>query len=382
MSQLLGTPLGWIMWLMYQVISNYGIILILFTILIKAALFPLSIKQQKSSAKMAVFQPKIAEIQKKYANNKEKQQQEMMKLYEAHGYNPMSGCLPMLIQFPILFGIIDVVYNPLTHILRIPKETIEAAVEILTTHYEAAGKMVGQQQLQLITEIQSGNAGWFAELGSDFIEKVAGFDYTLFGLDMGLIPTFAWNWLLLVPILSGLTSLAVSVISMKMNPAGQQQQQGNMMKIMMYMMPLMSVFFTFSLPVGVGIYWIVSNVLSGVQSVLLHKLYSPEKYKAEYQAKLEEEEAKRRQDREKRRRKKLERGEELEDEDLSEEELKAKNAQTSARSPEEDKQAREKAEEEYLTAKEINRRRLAEARRQDAEKYGEEYVEVTDKDLQ
>ena len=140
MSQLFGTPLGWIMWLLYQVIRNYGIVLILFTILVKAALFPLSVKQQKSSAKMAIFQPKIAEIQKKYANNKQKQQEEMMKLYEAHGYNPMSGCLPLLIQFPILFGIIDVVYNPLTHILRIPKDTIASAVEILKTNYEALAK--------------------------------------------------------------------------------------------------------------------------------------------------------------------------------------------------------------------------------------------------
>ena len=94
MSQLFGIPLGWIMWLLYKVIPNYGIVLILFTILVKAALFPLSIKQQKSTAKMAVFQPKIDEINKKYANNKQKQQEEMMKLYEAHGYNPMSGWLP------------------------------------------------------------------------------------------------------------------------------------------------------------------------------------------------------------------------------------------------------------------------------------------------
>lgn len=102
--ELFGTPLGWIMWLLYAVIKNYGICLILFTVLIKAALFPLSIKQQKSSAKMAVFTPKMTEIQKKYANNKQKQQEEMMKFYEEHGYNPMSGCLPLFIQFPILFG--------------------------------------------------------------------------------------------------------------------------------------------------------------------------------------------------------------------------------------------------------------------------------------
>ena len=382
MSQLFGIPLGWIMWLLYKVIPSYGVVLILFTILVKVALFPLSVKQQKSTAKMTVFQPKIDEINKKYANNKQKQQEEMMKLYEAHGYNPMSGCLPLLIQFPILFGIIDVVYNPLTHLLRIPKDVLTEAGEILKTNYQALGQAVGQQQLQIISEMHNPeHVQWFASLGFDFMDKVSNFDYSFFGLDLGQTPTFALNWLILVPILSGATSLFVSILSMKMSPNGQQQQ-GGMMKGMMYGMPLLSVLFAFSLPVGVGIYWIISNLLSGVQSVLLNKLYNPEKYKAEYQAKLEEEEAKRRAEREKRRQRKLDRGEELSDEDLTEEELKKKKVKTSARTEEEEKAARAKAEEEYLTAKEINRRRLAEARRQDAEKYGEEYAEVTDKDLQ
>ena len=384
MSQLFGIPLGWIMWLLYKVIPNYGIVLILFTILVKAALFPLSIKQQKSTAKMAVFQPKIDEINKKYANNKQKQQEEMMKLYEAHGYNPMSGCLPLLIQFPILFGIIDVVYKPLTHLLRIPKDTMNAAAEILKTNYEALGQVVGQQQLQIISEMHNPeHAQWCASLGTKFMDKGSGFNYSLFGLDLGQIPKLGWNWLMLVPILSGLTSLLVSIISTKMSPSAQQQQSG-MMKGMMYGMPLLSVLFAFSLPVGVGIYWIISNLLSGVQSVVLFKLYNPEKYKAEYQAQLEAEEAKRRQEREKRRQKKLARGEELSDEDLEEDELRRRNEakKSSARTAEEEKAAKDRAKEEYLTAKEINRRRLAEARRQDAEKYGEEYAEVTDKDLQ
>lgn len=160
-----------------------------------------------------------------------------------------------------------------------------------------------------------------------------------------------------------------------------------MMKAMMYLMPLMSVWIAFSVPVGVGIYWIVSNVLSGVQSVVLFKLYNPEKYKAEYEAKLQEEEERKRLERQKRRQRKLDRGEELTDDDLDEEELRRKQEQEkkskrAARSADEEEAARRRAEEEYLTAKEINRRRLAEARRQDAEKYGEEYAEVTDKDLQ
>lgn len=378
MTQLFGYPLGWIMWLLYTVIPNYGICLILFTVLVRALLFPLSIKQQKSSAKMSVFQPKMAEIQKKYANNKQKQQEEMMKLYEEHGYNPMSGCLPLLIQFPILFGIIDVVYNPLKHILRIPTDVISQMKDIMTQHVEQFNAYQGE--LQIISAIQDPDRiGWFSSIGSEYVDKIAHFDYSLFGLDLGVVPPMALNWLILVPILSGLTAFLVSFLSMKTNPSmNASQQNGCMMKGMMYVMPLFSVWIAFTVPVGVGIYWIISNILAGVQSLILNKVYSPARFKEEYEQKMREIEEKKRQEREKRRQKKLARGEELDEEDMTEDEIKEKRKkerQERKTDPDRD------PEEEYLTSKEQARRRLAEARKRDAEKYGDEYQEVTDKDL-
>ena len=129
-SEIIGWPLGWVMWLGYQIFRNYGVALIFFTFVSKALMFPMTLKQQKSSVKMALIKPKLDNIQKKYANNKEKLNEEMMKLYQDEGYNPMSGCLPLFIQFPILFGLINVVYNPLTHIIRLSKEVIEQGLEI------------------------------------------------------------------------------------------------------------------------------------------------------------------------------------------------------------------------------------------------------------
>lgn len=372
--RLFGTPLGWIMWAIYALVKNYGLALILFTVIVKAALFPLSIKQQKSSAKMAVFQPKIAEIQKKYANNKQKQQEELMKLYEDHGYNPMSGCLPMLIQFPILFGVIDVVYYPLTHILHLDKDVITALSDVVTANL---GK-IGQPELQVISAVQNPETyGWFSSIAPDVLDKITNFDYSLFGLDLGLTPSFGWNLLALVPILAGITSLAVSILSMKLSPTGEQSA-GGMMKGMMYFMPLMSVWIAFSMPVGVGIYWIISNLLAGAQSVILHYMYNPAKYREEYEAQLREEEARKKQEREQRKKKRTEAaGAEEEDEESPRPKKKKKPAgeEPAEEGPKRDPQA------EYLTAKEINRRRLAEARRRDAEKYGEEYIEVTDDDL-
>lgn len=383
-NELFGIPLGWIMWLLYTVIRNYGICLILFTVIIKAALFPLSIKQQKSSAKMAVFQPKMAEIQKKYANNKQKQQEELMKFYEEHGYNPMSGCLPLFIQFPILFGIIDVVYNPLKHILRIPRDVISEMTEILAGTVENFNSY--QAELQIVAAVQDpSRVSLFSGIDPTYIEKITNFDYSLFGLDLGIVPQMQLSWMLIIPLLSGVTALLTSVVSMRLNPnaAQQNQQSGCMMKGMMYGMPLFSLWITFTVPVGVGIYWIISNILAMVQTIILNKMYNPARYKEEYEQKMREIEEKKRIEREKRRKKKLARGEELDDEDLTDEERKekARKERQARLAKKEEEDAGRDPEAEYLTSKEINRKRLAEARRRDAEKYGEEYIEVTDKDL-
>ena len=149
-----GYPLGWIMWLCYKIIPMYAVALVLFTIITRLVLLPFSINQQKSSVKMKIIQPKITEIQSKYANNREKMQQELEALYARENYNPMSGCLPMLIQFPILFGLIDVIYKPLTHIARLSAEAIAPLLNMgvdmgllaNTKEYSAQITMVGAVQ--------------------------------------------------------------------------------------------------------------------------------------------------------------------------------------------------------------------------------------------
>ena len=128
--RILGIPLGWILHFCYSLVQNYGLALVMFTVLARLILLPLSIKQQKGMVKMAMFRPKMEEIQKIYAKNPQKMNEELTNLYAREGYNPMSGCLPTLIQFPILFGLIDVIYNPLTHLLRMDAATIGNAVTI------------------------------------------------------------------------------------------------------------------------------------------------------------------------------------------------------------------------------------------------------------
>ncbi len=355
-SEIIGYPLGWVMWLIYKAIPFYAIALLIFTILTKLLMLPSTIKQQKSSVKMIKLKPKMDALQKKYGNNKEKYQEEMMKLYQEEGYNPMSGCAPMLIQFPILFGLIDVVYKPLYHIVRIPKDILTTMQELMKANFadfgfKSANEVASTYQIKAINYLQNNpDGGVLAELGGETLEKIREFDLNFLGINLGETPSFAWNLLILIPILSGLTSLLISLVSMKnmKNQSPEQQQAAGMTKGMMFFMPLLSVWISFSVPAGVGIYWIYSNIFSVAQTILMNKFFNPQMLAAK---EIAEDEAKREAERQAR--------------------IEAKKA---AKESGED---REKA----LSQKEINKRKLAEARRRDAEKYGEEYVEVTDKDF-
>ena len=131
MFKFIEIPLGGILYFCYMFFKNYGLALILFTLIIKILLLPLAVKQQKNTAHMASVSPKLEKIKKKYGNDKQKYQEEQMKIYSEEGVNPMASCLPLLIQMPILFGLIYVVYAPLTYILRFSESTINAAKQVL-----------------------------------------------------------------------------------------------------------------------------------------------------------------------------------------------------------------------------------------------------------
>lgn len=344
---ILGYPLGLIMRLFYNVLQSYGWSLILFTVLVKLIMLPLSIKQQKASAKMAVIQPQVQELQKMYAKNPQKMNEELSRLYEREHYNPAGGCLPMIVTFLVMFGLIDVIYNPIRHILGFDKEVIAQATEIL----KGLGTTFSQYspQTSIIATLQA-NPEAYSAMGQDFITKVQSFDLNFFGINLGETPTFALNILILIPLLSGITAFLMSWISVKNNPAAMEGPGAGSMKFMMLFSPLMSLWIAFKVPAGVGMYWILSNVIMIIQTMVLNKFYNPREMAEK--AKKESEE-----------RKERERQERIE--------MKKK-----ARAGDAEAKARAKSQ------KEINRQKLAEARRQDAEKYGDVYTEVTDDDLE
>ena len=276
-------PLGWVLDFVYGFVQNYGWSLIVFTVAIKLLLLPLNLKQQKSTTRMQMVQPKMAELQKKYANDKNKLSEETMKLYKEYGVSPMGGCLPMLIQLPILFGLYRVIYQPLTYMLRYGKEQIDA----------------------LMTELALTKSPQ-VEIAIAKAKDLVNFDFL--GLDLSATPQFTnIDWLWLIPILAAATTYLTSKVTTWVSGQGKKDEKkeeakptrvlnpeakpeapagDSAMKTMTYFMPIMTGWIAFSFPAALGLYWTISNVVSLAQTLLLNGYYS-KKLKGEF-AELDE----------------------------------------------------------------------------------------------
>jgi YidC/Oxa1 family membrane protein insertase len=206
---ILSNALGHVLRIIFELVQNYGLSIILFTILVKVLLLPLTIKQTKSTKAMQDIQPKIQEIQTKYKDKPEKQQQEIMKIYTEAKINPLAGCLPLLIQMPILIALFSVLREPVTY-------------------------GVFADQAQFVN----------AAKGFLWIKDLTTPDYIL-------------------AILSGATTFLMQTLMMP-----KDQQQGSM-KIMTYVMSAMMLFWGFSFPAGLTLYWTIGNVFAIGQHYLI-----------------------------------------------------------------------------------------------------------------
>ena len=283
---ILSAPLGYVMEWIYKLLPNYGWDIILFTLLINIVKIPLQLSQQKSMAKMSAFQPMLQEIQTKYKDKPEKQQEEMLKLQQDYGYNPTAGCVPMLLNFLVMFGVIGVVYNPLERIFHISAAALASAGEALTAMGISFTTVT--RDTNIIAQVIAGESTVSSCFTPDQVATITEFGQHMdfFGIDLTRVPQYslaAENLpLLILPVLAIVTMFLSTHISMK---ASGQEMQGSM-KLTMYMMPLMYVFFCFTVPSAFSLYYVVSNILMTVQSLLMKKIYDPEKMKAEVAAEM------------------------------------------------------------------------------------------------
>lgn len=337
---ILSGPLGYVMEWIYKLLPNYGWDIILFTLLINIVKIPLQTSQQKSMAKMSAFQPMIAEIQTKYKNKPEKQQEELMKLQE-QGYKPTAGCMPMLVNFLVMFGVIEIVYRPLQRIFHIGADALTAAGEALTAMGISFTTVT--RDTNIIAQVIAGESTVSSCFTPDQVATITEFGQHMdfFGIDLTRVPQYslaAENLpLLILPVLAIVTMFLSTHISMK---ASGQEMQGSM-KLTMYMMPLMYLFFCFTYPLAFSLYYVISNIVMTAQTQVMRKFYDPEKMRKEVEAEIA---AKRKQEK---------RG--------------VKNTTITVTDPKTGKSV-----EKNLSASEMNKRRLEYARQLDAERYKDE----------
>ncbi|HIX94497.1 MAG TPA: YidC/Oxa1 family membrane protein insertase [Candidatus Gemmiger excrementipullorum] len=272
--------LGPLVKLLYTFIGNYAGTMIVATILIKLAMFPLSLHQQKSTAKMSVFQPLMNEIQQKYKNDPQKQQEELLRLQQEHGFNPMAGCLPMLLTMLVLFGFLGVVYYPVQYIFGVPADAIQTACESLGI----ASANTATMQTALIQAIHNGAVIDPSIISADIVTEIQNFNTMFFGMDMCDIPGFNLTPIAVFPAVAAITMIVSYIVTQKLSGMGGQMQGS--MKVMMLVTNLMFVSFCFNAPVGFSLYYGVSNIFQMGQSFVMYRIYSPEKFKAQYEAEL------------------------------------------------------------------------------------------------
>lgn len=277
----LAIPFGKFLDVIYDTLAfrNYGLAIIIFTVIVKLLLLPLTIKQLRSSAKMQEIQPKIQELNKRYKNDKEKLQQETMKLYSEHKYNPLSGCLPLLIQLPILLSLYQVIIRPITFMLG-KGQLVPKLLEMVQKIHPISGYNKELEALKILTENPE-----TLQTVSDIIKPEELVNMNFLGLDLGMTPKFDTNLLfgaqtmgtylpllILVIVAVGTTYLSTKLTMAKNTQTNNKNAPGSgQMNMLMYMGPVMTLIFSFSLPAGVILYWTAGYVFQIFQQLYVNK---------------------------------------------------------------------------------------------------------------
>ena len=288
MLDFIAVPFGYVMRFIYELVGNYGLSIILFTLLTQLLMLPITWKQKKGMMDMQRLQPKMLELQKRYANNREKYAQEVQKLYDQEGISPFSGCLPMLITLPIMMGLYYVVAQPLRYFMGLSVEEVATLADALGV----TGGSAYTQQIAVAGELYQ----HFDEV-QGLVPGLMKVNFNFLGLNLASTPSFRdFGLLWIIPILSGATAFLQSYVMRLMQRRQgvvQDAATGASNTMMNVMMPAMSIYFGFILPAGLGVYWIARNVFSIVQELLLTPYFIRKAHEKEAELLTQEEERKR-----------------------------------------------------------------------------------------
>lgn len=297
-SELFGYLLNWL----YNLVNNYGIAILIFSVVLRVILIPITIKQQKSMKKSAELQGKMAEIQKKYKNNPEKLNQETIELYKREKMSPFSGCLSSILQLVIILSVFWLVSQPLTYMKRIDPQIVEkytnemkesgfsqnnsyvqiGVLDYAETKYQEVSNMLEQENVENREELEAKR--------NDYNQLRLNMEFL--GIDLSKVPTQSLNdWrVYIIPVLYVITSfISIKLTTMTQNKnkkkksdiivenenkeeADPMDQMQAMNKSMTYMTPIMSVMIAVIAPLGLALYWLASNILMIIERLVINKI--------------------------------------------------------------------------------------------------------------
>ena len=300
---------GYLLNLLYSIFNNYGIAIIIFSVILRVILIPITIKQQKSMKKSAELQKEMAEIQKKYKNNPEKLNQETIDLYKRENMSPFSGCLSSIIQILIILAVFWLVSQPLTYMKKLDASFIEkyttemkengynqnnnyvqiAVLDYAQTKYNEVSEQLKDENVENREELEAKR--------EDYGKLCLNMDFL--GLDLSKVPTQSLNdWkVYVIPVLyvvTSIISIKITNVTQSKNKkeeivinkeeAGEEEidptaQMEQMNKSMMYMVPFMSVMIAIIAPLGLALYWLVSNILMIIERLIITKIMDKKEQK-------------------------------------------------------------------------------------------------------
>ena len=298
LSDIITIPFGYLLDWLYVLTHNYGAALILFAILVQIVLLPITAKSKKSMMKMSRLTPRVQEIQRRYADDQQKQSQAMQELYRNEGVSMTGGCLWSFIPLLILIPLYAVVRQPIIYMLH---QSADVAQQIISIIKEAEPALFSGN-IYYDEMVAAYHIPQFAEAIKEAIPTIServleGINFSFFGINLGIVPKFnifasswTWNWAniggMLVPLLSCGSQVLTMVIMQKLNDSvitnekgiqdketAKNSQAAQTNKVMMWMMPLMSLWIGFTVPCALSLYWLISGVSRTAEDTVLTKRY-------------------------------------------------------------------------------------------------------------
>ena len=301
------TPFAWLLLRLYE-FCGYGLALILFAIIVKTILFPVTLQGKKSMIKTTMLSGKMQQLQKQYGKDRERYNMEVQKLYEREKVNPMGGCLWSLIPIALLMVLYFIIREPLTYFMNLTADQVKTVAEVTGIANEGAYPQIAMASALGVPEVLSKVQAALGEAGSNLFAM----DFSFLGINLANTPSWKFwegglSWasvgLFLLPLVSTAVSFLSMKVSMETNKINQQTQNSQMdrtNKTMMYTMPLVSLWIGYTVPAGLSIYWIAQYFVTIVQEIICSKMlkkdYEAARKAAEERERQEKEDEKRRKE--------------------------------------------------------------------------------------